>query len=31
MKHGLGILKLTTNEIYEGEWFEGKKSGRGIY
>ena len=30
-KNGNGIVKLQNGNIYEGQWVDGVKSGRGVY
>lgn len=30
-KNGTGIMKTANGSIYDGQWFEGNKNGRGAY
>jgi hypothetical protein len=30
-KNGSGIIKLLNGNIYDGQWTEGVKNGRGVY
>lgn len=30
-KNGTGIIKLINGNIYDGQWIDGTKNGRGVY
>jgi hypothetical protein len=30
-KHGTGIMKSSNGNIYDGQWIEGIKNGKGVY